>query len=180
MQSLQTGQLVDVAHRNKTSQQQYTINNRKLINDSNYNINKNHNLNNVHVNNNSIQNNKNKENDSKKCDNNIKKFAFLAQSTIPDYRPQVTRRFAYIYSSQLIHSNLHLGGGKKPKDNDQSKYKIPSIASDIWSSGREYQGHSKHEFDQLQKYFAEWFLGKYKFNLCRKRGESFSQQLSTI
>lgn len=85
MLSMQTGQLVELVNKNKQNQQQNGINNRKLMNDSNYNINNNNHLNNVNGN----GHNKNKENDHKKCDNNTKKFAFLAQQTIPDYRPQV-------------------------------------------------------------------------------------------
>lgn len=34
------------------------------------------------------KNNKENELDNRKCDNNTKKFAFLSQPTIPDYRPQ--------------------------------------------------------------------------------------------
>lgn len=56
---------------------------RKLIVDSNYNLNIKNNMNGL---------NKHKDNDNKltnSCDNNnSRKFAFLAQQTIPDYRPQ--------------------------------------------------------------------------------------------
>lgn len=91
MLSMQTGQLVELLNKNKQNNQQNTIVNRKLINDSNYNINNNNHLNNVNGN----GHNKNKENDNKLCDNNTKKFAFLAQQTIPDYRPQVDESFLF-------------------------------------------------------------------------------------
>lgn len=56
---------------NKSNKQQ-KHDNKKLSNDSNYNNNLKHNGN----------------NENEKYDNNSKKFAFLAQQTIPDYRPQ--------------------------------------------------------------------------------------------
>lgn len=65
-------------------QQQQQTNNqieRKLIVESNYNLNIKSNMNGL---------NKHKDNENKLCsrDNNSRKFAFLAQQTIPDYRPQ--------------------------------------------------------------------------------------------
>lgn len=107
---MQTGQLIEIANKNKQNQQQNSIANRKLINDSNYNINNNNNLNN-NVNGNAI-NNKNKENENKKCDNNTKKFAFLAQQTIPDYRPQVKyhkpKKILYLKQYLLISSSTKI------------------------------------------------------------------------
>lgn len=62
-----------------TTNKQQKRDNKQSLNDSNYN----NNLKQVHN-----GNNGNNENDNQKYDNNSKKFAFLAQQTIPDYRPQ--------------------------------------------------------------------------------------------
>lgn len=59
---------------NKNNKQQ-KLDNKQLTNDSNYNINLNLNMHNGN-------------NENEKYDNNSKKFAFLAQQTNPDYRPQ--------------------------------------------------------------------------------------------
>lgn len=98
MMSMENKQTNDVTHaKYKQNEQQYqhqqqkkqqvneqpTANERKLIVDSNYNLNIKNNMNGL---------NKHKDNDNKltiSCDkNNSRKFAFLAQQTIPDYRPQ--------------------------------------------------------------------------------------------
>lgn len=75
-------------HQHQHQQQQINeqpVQERKLIIDSNYNMNIKSNMNGL---------NKHKDNDNKLkgCDNNnTRKFAFLAQQTIPDYRPQAVR-----------------------------------------------------------------------------------------
>ncbi|XP_037043221.1 coronin-1C-like isoform X2 [Bradysia coprophila] len=74
MMSMQTGKSIML----KNNKQQ-KHDNKQSTNDSNYN----NNLKQVHN-----GNNGNNENDNQKYDNNSKKFAFLAQQTIPDYRPQ--------------------------------------------------------------------------------------------
>lgn len=61
---------------NKITKQQ-KLDNKQLTNDSIYNGNQKQ-----------VHQNGNNENDNQKYDNNSKKFAFLAQQTIPDYRPQ--------------------------------------------------------------------------------------------
>lgn len=87
MMSMQTGQKNINELTNKSKQTHNSNLNRKLLNDSNYNIHNNNNNTNNNLNNmNGV--NKNKENEIKNFDNNSKKFAFLAQQTIPDYRSQ--------------------------------------------------------------------------------------------
>lgn len=108
-------------------------NERKLNNNSNYNAKNDFNGLNKH-----------KDNDNNKltksCDNNSKKFAFLSQQTIPDYRPQQVnikkkKKIALSINLHYIHFAVDR---KKSKNINKSKYEIPPIASHIWSSGSHY------------------------------------------
>lgn len=85
---------------------------------------------------------KNKENeDNKFCDNNSKKFAFLSQQTIPDYRTQVNLSLQCTLMERFCcqHlSHMHIISAddwEKSENIDQSKYEIPSVESDLRTSG---------------------------------------------
>lgn len=96
----------DLSNKNKHNEQQQqkhqqtieppTTIDRKLIVDSNYNLNIKSNMNGL---------NKHKDNDNKlhnTCDNNnSKKFAFLAQQTIPDYRPQTVSSLKELVMNEI-------------------------------------------------------------------------------
>lgn len=86
-------------HHYQSNQTTPPIESKLTIIDSNYNLNIKSNLNGL---------NKHKDNDNNKmaksCDNNSKKFAFLAQQTIPDYRPQQVN--VHEFSSYSAKNNL--------------------------------------------------------------------------
>lgn len=88
-------------HVNEQPAQTERFTERKLIVDSNYNLNIKNNMNGL---------NKHKDNDNKltnSCDNNnSRKFAFLAQQTIPDYRPQQVRFIKEKQSSLAFYINI--------------------------------------------------------------------------
>lgn len=85
----------------------------------------------------------NKENDNK-YDNNSKKFAFLAQQTIPDYRSQAVSYSTWSDGRFSIIIGLVISAatdGQMPEDVQQSEHEIPPAAGDLRPPGRQQQGH---------------------------------------
>ena len=114
----------------------------------------------------------NKENeqlDNRKSDNNTKKFAFLSQPTIPDYRPQTVSKQGLILRILIVNST-HFSPSpfadyrEKPENVHQPEYKVSPAAGNLWAADDQPQGHcqpAEQSAQQLAQQLPQQLAGKH-------------------